>query len=116
MGYSKLAVGKFCTEPLRREPRLIFAMFAARLLRAVLAPLVYKGSQVSSPQTQRKNRGAEIRPQLPLCHSPIKMCPHGGYASILHYSLNKKRPRGRFCNIPNISSPHTPSSAFAKPK
>ena len=28
----------------------------------------------------------------------------------------KKRPRGRFCNIPNISSPHTPSSAFAKPK
>ena len=39
MGYSKLAVGKFCT-----EPRLIFAMFAARLLRAVLAPLIYKGS------------------------------------------------------------------------
>lgn len=43
MGYSKLAVGKFCTEPLRREPRLIFAMFAARLLGAVLAPLIYKG-------------------------------------------------------------------------
>ena len=44
LGYSKLAVGKFCTEPLRREPRLIFAMFAARLLGAVLAPLIYKGS------------------------------------------------------------------------
>ena len=42
--YAKPAVGKFCTEPLRREPRLIFAMFAARLLRAVLAPLIYKGS------------------------------------------------------------------------
>ena len=43
-GYSKLAVGKFCTEPLRREPRLIFAMFAARLLRTALAPLFQKGS------------------------------------------------------------------------
>ena len=37
--YAKPAVGKFCT-----EPRLIFVMFTSRLLRAVLAPLIYKGS------------------------------------------------------------------------
>ena len=49
MGYNKLAVGKFCTEPLRREPRLIFAMFAARLLRAVLAPLVYILGKMFAP-------------------------------------------------------------------
>ena len=50
MGYSKLAVGKFCTEPLRREPRLIFAMFAARLLRAVLAPHRKRSAKTGEPR------------------------------------------------------------------